>query len=101
MRVNLGETELSNRIMKKPAGRSDSTGPKAHVETRQKVSQSGPNEAKTRRSKLPRPQVERILCRHFEGQSAREIARREKRSRQAVETVIKSPEMGLYVHSMR
>ena len=47
------------------------------------------------------PQVERIKERHILGQSQREIARAEGRSRPTIARIVKSEEMQVYVQEMR
>ena len=52
-------------------------------------------------SRVPPPQVERIKERHILGQSQREIARAEGRSRPTIAKIVKSEEMQAYVRHMR
>jgi hypothetical protein len=56
---------------------------------------------KTPHSRVPMPQVERIKQRHILGQSQREIARAEGRSRPTIARIVKSEEMQAYVQEMR
>jgi transcriptional regulator with XRE-family HTH domain len=52
-------------------------------------------------SRVPPPQIERIKQRHIIGQSQREIARAEGRSRPTIARIIKGEEMQAYVQEMR
>ncbi|HSY66713.1 MAG TPA: helix-turn-helix domain-containing protein [Terriglobales bacterium] len=51
--------------------------------------------------RIPAPQIERIKQRHIMGQSQREIARAEGRSRPTIARIVKSEEMLAYVQEMR
>jgi hypothetical protein len=56
---------------------------------------------KTTRSRIPPPQIERIRQRHILGQSQREIARAEGRSRPTIARIVKGEEMQAFVQQMR
>ena len=60
-----------------------------------------PCDAKKTHSRIPAPQIERIRQRHIVGQSQREIARAEGRSRPTIARIVKSEEMQAYVQGMR
>ena len=51
--------------------------------------------------RIPAPQIERIKQRHIMGQSQREIARAEGRSRPTIARIVKSEEMQAFVQEMR
>jgi len=52
-------------------------------------------------SRIPRPQIERIKQRHILGQSQREIARAEGRSRPTIARIVNGEEMQAFVQEMR
>jgi len=60
-----------------------------------------PKVAKKPGSRIPEPQIVRILQRHVMGQSQRQIAREEERSRPAIARIVKSEEMTAYVQRIR
>jgi hypothetical protein len=51
--------------------------------------------------RIPAPQIERIKQRHIVGQSQREIARAEGRSRPTIARIVKGEEMQAFVQEMR
>ncbi len=60
-----------------------------------------PSVTRMPRSRIPRPQIERIKQRHILGQSQREIARAERRSRPTIARIINGEEMQAFVQEMR
>jgi transcriptional regulator with XRE-family HTH domain len=60
-----------------------------------------PSVTKKPYSRVPPPQVERIKQRHILGQSQREIARAEGRSRPTIARIVKGEEMQAFVQEMR
>jgi hypothetical protein len=56
---------------------------------------------KTTRSRIPPPQIERIRQRHILGQSRREIARAEGRSRPTIARIVTGEEMQAFLQQMR
>jgi hypothetical protein len=62
---------------------------------------SAPSVTKLPCPRIPRPQIERIKQRHIMGQSQREIARAEGRSRPTIARIVKGEEMQAFVQEMR
>lgn len=62
---------------------------------------SAPSVTKLSCPRIPAPQIERIKQRHIMGQSQREIARAEGRSRPTIKRIVKSEEMLAYIQEMR
>jgi DNA invertase Pin-like site-specific DNA recombinase len=58
-----------------------------------KIHHSAPSVTKLPCPRIPAPQIERIKQRHIMGQSQREIARAEGRSRPTIARIVKSEEM--------
>jgi hypothetical protein len=65
------------------------------------ITQNQPISTKTRRTIVPPPQSARIMQRYISGDSIREIARRERRDRATVTTIVRSDEMKAVVQKMR
>jgi hypothetical protein len=66
-----------------------------------KIDHSAPSVTKLPCPRIPAPQIERIKQRHIMGQSQREIARAEGRSRPTIARIVKSEEMQAFVQEMR
>lgn len=71
---------------------------KPKLKLRSHVVQKGPEGAKSR---LPQPQVVRVLSRHVTGESNREIARAEQIDRKTVARIVRSEEVNAYVEKLR
>lgn len=65
------------------------------------VGQSLPRSTKKPRTIVPPPQSQRIMQRYADGQSIREISRREGRARETVTRIVRSDEMQTFVNEMR
>ncbi len=75
---------------------------RAHLEPPpNKSCHSAPPVTKSPCPRIPAPQIERIRQRHILGQSQREIARAEGRSRPTIARIVKGEEMQAYVQEMR
>jgi transcriptional regulator with XRE-family HTH domain len=66
-----------------------------------KINHSAPSVTKLPCPRIPAPQIERIKQRHIMGQSQREIARAEGRSRPTIARIVKGEEMQAFVQEMR
>lgn len=91
------------------AVRSGSSGNRAIVRAERAHGELPPNKSchfappvtKVACPRIPAPQIERIKQRHIMGQSQREIARAEGRSRPAIAKIVKGKEMQAFVQEMR
>ena len=63
--------------------------------------QAKPISAKRGESRIPQPQVLRIMKRHVAGESARKISREEGRDRATIAKIVKSEDMAALVRSLR
>ena len=63
--------------------------------------QGQPNSTKKPETIIPAPQRERIMQRHVAGQSIRQIAREENRSRETVTKIVRSDDMRTFVKTLR
>ena len=113
------ETKRRKRRVKKAAARNQLTAPPGAGKLSRRNSgqlqpvpsncsravvtndQKMPKVAKKPGSRIPEPQIVRILQRHVMGQSQRQIAREEERSRPAIARIVKSEEMTAYVQRIR
>lgn len=73
----------------------------AAVEPTTALHQAKPIPAKRGKSRIPAPQVVRIMQRHVAGESVRKISREEGRDRAAVTKIVKSEDMAALVRSLR
>src|SRR5271155_2205929 len=89
--------------------RPDASGTQAIVRSKRAHWERAPNKSRhsappvTKLScpRIPAPQIERIKQRHIMGQSQREIARAEGRSRPTIARIVKGEEMQAFVQEMR
>lgn len=65
------------------------------------TSQNQPKPAKQPQTRIPSPQVARIINKFIRGQSQREIARVEGRDRETIARIVRSNEVQLYVARLR